>query len=250
MESSSGTRIQSVARASHILLWVAEAPHGATAKEIAAAQGLTLPTTYHLVNTLVDQGLLAREPSRRYVLGRGMAVLARAYLRGKTVPEGLLAALRELADRTGETVYLADWGDHEIRVLASVEGSQTVRVAEVGSGPYEHGHARANGKALLAHAWPETREAYLRAHPPVRLTDATICDRAALEREFEQIRERGYASDDEEYASGVSCLGAPLLHDGRLVAALGISVPSERFRQRRGELTALLLDVVANPAAE
>src|SRR5690349_7410589 len=90
------TRIQSVARACQLLFWVAEQPHGASAKEIAAAQGLALPTTYHLLNTLVDEGLLAKDVHRRYVLGRNTAILAQAYLRGKAVPDSLLAALREI----------------------------------------------------------------------------------------------------------------------------------------------------------
>jgi IclR family acetate operon transcriptional repressor len=244
------TRIQSVARASQVLLWVADEPHGATAKEIAASQGLALPTTYHLLNTLVDEGLLAKDVHRRYILGRSTAILAQAYLRGKAVPDSLLGALRELARRTGETSYLADWGEHEIRVLASVEGSRMLRVAEVGSGVYEHGHARANGKVLLAYARPEIREGYLRAHPLVPLTDATICDRQALEAELERIRERGYAYDHQEFAVGVACVAAPLLQNGQLIAALGLSVPADRMEQDRAELTKVLLDIAARAIAE
>jgi DNA-binding IclR family transcriptional regulator len=239
-----GTRIQSVARASQLLLWIASQPHGATAKEIALAQGLALPTTYHLVNTLVDEGFLAKDVHRRYILGRSAAILAQAYLRGKSVSEGLLAALRDLASRTQETAYLADWGERDIRVLASVEGSHIVRVAEVASGPYEHGHARANGKVLLAYAWPEVRAAYLSSHPPVRLTEATHCEPEEIERELQRIRRRGYAYDEEEYAVGVSCVAAPLLQNGRIVAAFGISVPTGRFTAKRQELTRTLLDVV------
>jgi DNA-binding IclR family transcriptional regulator len=244
------TRIQSVARASQVLLWVADQPHGATAKEIAASQGLALPTTYHLLNTLVDEGLLAKDVHRRYILGRSTAILAQAYLRGKAVPDSLLGALRELARRTGETSYLADWGEHEIRVLASVEGSRMLRVAEVGNGVYEHGHARANGKVLLAYSRPEIREAYLRAHPLVPLTDATICDRQALDAELERILERGYAYDHQEFAVGVACVAAPLLQNGQLIAALGLSVPADRMEKDRAELTTVLLDIAARAVAE
>jgi IclR family acetate operon transcriptional repressor len=244
------TRIQSVARASQVLLWVADQPHGATAKEIAAAQGLALPTTYHLLNTLVDEGLLAKDVHKRYILGRSTAILAQAYLRGRAVPDSLLAAVREVARRTGETSYLADWGEHEIRVLASVEGSRMLRVAEVGSGVYEHGHARANGKLLLAYARPEVREAYLRSHPLVPLTDATICDRQALEAELARIRERGYAYDEQEFAAGVACVAAPLLQNGQLIAALGLSVPADRMEKDRAELTKVVLEVAARATAE
>ena len=244
-KADGGTRIQSVARASQLLLWIAHQPHGASAKEIAAAQNLALPTTYHLVNTLVDQGLLSKDSRRRYVLGGSASILAQAYLRGQSVSEGLLAAVRNLAESTGETAYLADWGENGIRVLASVEGSHMVRVAEVASGPYEHGHARANGKVLLAYAWPEIRDSYLRAHPPVRLTPNTLVDPGDLDREFERIRRRGYAYDREEYEIGVSCVAAPLLQEGHIVAAFGLSVPTDRFKRERSALTATLLDRVA-----
>jgi IclR family acetate operon transcriptional repressor len=242
--AGAGTRIQSVARASQILLWIAQQRHGATAKEIAGGHHLALPTTYHLVNTLVDQGLLAKDEHRRYILGRKTAILAQAYLRGNAVSDSLLVALRDLAGETGETACLADWGEHDMRVLASVEGSQMVRVAEVASGPYEHGYARANGKVLLAYAWPETREAYLRSHPPVPLTHNTISDPEALDRELGRIRNRGCAYDQEEYALGVSCVAAPLLHGGRMIAALGLAVPTERFKKHRRELTESLLRTV------
>lgn len=243
--AAAGTRIRSVARASQILLWVADQAHGATAKEVAEAHGLALPTAYHLLNTLVDQGLLAKDLQRRYVLGRSAAILAEAHLRNKAVPEALLAGVREVVRRTEETAYLADWGDYDIRVLASVEGGQVIRVAQVGSGTYEHGHARANGKVLLAWAPAEVREAYLRTHPLVPVTKNTICEPKRFEQELKRVKRRGYAYDNEEFAPGLCCVGAPLLANGHAVAALGLSVPTARFAERRAELTATLLDVVA-----
>jgi IclR family acetate operon transcriptional repressor len=244
-ETASGTRIQSVARAARLLIWVADQPDGATVKEMASSQDLALATTYHLVNTLVDEGLLTKDAQRRYILGPSTAILSEAYLRARTVSETLLTALRELARRTEETAYLADWGEYDIRVLGCVEGRQMVRVAEVGSGPYEHGHARATGKLLLAYAPPELREAYLRSHPLVPVTSATICDRKRLDAEFERIRERGYAFDEEEYAKGICCVAAPLRREGHVIAAFGLAVPADRFHASRAELSKTLLDVVS-----
>jgi DNA-binding IclR family transcriptional regulator len=244
-ERSPGTRIQSVSRACQLLLWLAGRHHGATAKEVAFANQLALPTTYHLLNTLADQGLVAKNAQRRYVLGQSTAILAQAYLRGPSVPESLLAALRELSVQTQETAYLADWRGFDIRVLASIEGTKMLRVADVAMAPYENGHARANGKVLLAHAPPEVREAYLRTHPLRRLTRATICDRRELDSELARIRAQGFAYDIEAFAEGVSCVAAPLLDNGRVVAAFGLSVPAESFKRNRRELTEAVLGVVA-----
>jgi DNA-binding IclR family transcriptional regulator len=42
----------------------------------------------------------------------------------------------------------------------------------------------------------------------------------------------GYAFDDEEAEKGVSCVGAGIYDDdGRLIAGLSVSAPSERFNQ-------------------
>jgi IclR family transcriptional regulator, acetate operon repressor len=240
-----GTRIQSVARSCQLLLWLAERRHGAMAKEAAFANRLSLPTTYHLLNTLVDQGLLTKDARRRYVLGSGTAILAQAYLRACSVPEAYLTAARKLAIRTNEMAYLADWGDRDIRILAYVERHNTVRVAEVAAGPYEDAHARAMGKVLLAHASPELREGYLERHPLRRRTVNTVCDRAEFDRELKRVRDQGFAYDNEEYAVGVCCVAAPILENGRFIASLALSAPTERFEQATDEVTAILLEVVA-----
>jgi len=243
-----GTRIQSVARGCGLLLWLSERAEGATAKEIAFANGLALATTYHLLNTLADHGLLEKDAQRRYVIGPAVARLALARLHGPAVDERLLSALRELAARTRAPAYLVDWGEHELRLLASVEGADVLRVTEAVQAPLRDAHARASGKLLLAYA-PRLRDAYLDQHPPRRLTRTTLCDRGALDDELARIRTQGWAQDAEELADGVACVAAPLVADGEVVAAFGVSVPAERFARVREQLTDTLLGVVQEAAA-
>jgi len=246
VNESSGTRIQSVARAARLLVWLAGRPDGAAVREIAASQELSLPTAYHMINTLVDEGLLAKDAARRYILGDAVAVLAQAYLRTTTVSERLAGLLKELATRTRETVYMADWGADDIRVLGSLEGSQMVRVGEIDApGPYENAHARANGKVLLAFASPEIRDRYLENHQFRQLTPHTVPSRAELDKELTAVRRRGFAYDNEEFLPGVSCVAAPLLRNGALVASFAILVPTDRFKKSRTALKDALLEVLA-----
>lgn len=223
-------------RAARLLLWVVAQPDGATASEAARETGLAVPTTYHLLNTLVAAGLLAKDSRRRYGPGPKVAILAEAHLRTDRVPEYLLAPLRTLARTTGDTAYLAGWRGREIRAVASVQGTSAVRVAEVEHGPYRHAHARATGKLLLAFADAELRTAYLQANPLERVTERTICDPHELEREMARIRERGYAVDEEEFLPGVSCIAAPVVEDGIVVATYTVSAPADRFARVREEL--------------
>jgi IclR family acetate operon transcriptional repressor len=235
------TTIRSAARVSRILTHVAEQPAGSTAKEIAAALELPLPTAYHLLGTLVSEGLLAKDGQRRYQLGPVVGTIADAYSRQLAPPEYLVPPLHRLAAETSETAYLATWRHGRIAVLASVEGNNAVRVSGLHLGFVGFGHARASGKALLAFATEAARRTYLLANPLVPVTVRTIVERDEFDLELERTRVRGYAVDEEEFREGVACAAAPVLEDGRILAAYSISAPSERFRRNREHLVEKLL---------
>ncbi len=229
---------------------VASGETDGTAKELAEAAGIATATTHHLLSTLVHDGVLAKDSKARYFLGTKVAVLADALHRAASSPEYLLEPLRQLAGTTGETAYLAGWRQGEIRVQASVEGHHPVRVS-LPLGPYTDAHARATGKLLLALTSEELRRAYLAAHPLRPLTPRTIVDLTRLEAEFEQIRANGYAIDDEQFQAGVSCVAAPVVDEGVVVAAYSISVPTQRFEEGRLRLIDAVLSVAraAGPAS-
>lgn len=244
------TRIQSVTRAARILLYLAEEREGRTAKEIANAQGLAAPTAYHLLTTLLAEGLLVKDSSRRYQLGPKIGALSDAFLSQATPPEYLLTGLRQLAQTTGETGYLSGWRGGEIVVFASVEGSRAVRVSGLHSGFQAHAHARASGKLLLAFARPDQQAAYLQTHKLEPLTPHTIIHQSELLAELARIRERGYATDEEEFAEGVACISAPIIESGTPIAAYTLAAPTERYRTRQQELTNAVLTIAHSVRSE
>ena len=238
-------KIQSVTRAMRLLMLVASGSTDATGKQLAKAAELPVPTAYHLLNTLVQAGFLAKDPKARYLLGVKVAVLADSIQRAVTAPEYLLEPLRRLSVTTGETSYVAAWRQGDIRVLASVDGQQPVRVS-LPLGPYTDAHGRATGKLLLALASEELRAAYLAAHPLRQVTPRTIVDRELLQAELDQIRANGYAIDEQEFQAGVCCAAAPVVDEGVVVATFSISVPAERFRERRHELVDAVVSVASS----
>lgn len=242
-------RIQSVARACRILLFVAQ-NEDKRAKDVALAQGLPLATTHHLLATLVAEGILSKDSGRRYRLGPKVGVLSEAFSSGEAIPEQYMMALRKLATLTGETTYLSGWYRDEIRVLAIVEGSHAVRVAGLDSGYQGNAHARASGKLLLALSRPDRREGYLRTHPLRALTRRTIVDARKLEREFVRIRSQGYALDQGEFADGVACVSAPLSENDVAIAAVTLSAPLERFLRNKRQLIEAVLTVSQSLTSE
>jgi IclR family transcriptional regulator, acetate operon repressor len=231
--------VRSVARAARCLLWIAERG-GATATEAASEFNVPLPTMHHTLKSLVHEGLLERDHNRRYVVGHRVGILSDAFLRQHTVPDHLRHPLEWIAETTGETAYLAAWRASEIRILACVEGNQAVRVAGVHTGFYEHAHARATGKLLLAFAEESKRDHYLASHPLKRIAPKTVTRRSALLDQLEQVRELGYATDEDEFAPDVSCISCPVYDGDEVVCAVTVSAPTSRFLTSKSRLLEVL----------
>jgi DNA-binding IclR family transcriptional regulator len=237
-------RVQSVARAAAILRVVATSDAGLTAPEIARAVGLSRPTTYHLLHTLRDEGLLLRGVRREYRLGFGVGTLAQAFARQLAPPELLLPYLRALAARTGETAYVCMWSDAGMVLLATAPGHHAVTVGTGHVGLLESACARAAGRVLLAQLSGDRRAAFLARHPLEARTARTIVDAAAFEHELEKVRAQGYAIDREEFSDGVCCVAAAL-DAGAAPYALSLSAPRDRFEEHAEEYRATILAIAA-----
>jgi IclR family acetate operon transcriptional repressor len=235
--------VQSVGRALNLFMLVATGATDGSVTAIAAAAKLPAPTVHHLLSTLVQDGFLAKNEHARYSMGPKVDLVTQIANQRMSLPEYLSRALQKLATTTGETSYVAAWRAGEIKILGSIEGTHPVHVS-VPAGDYLDAHARATGKALLAFSPPPVREAYLAMHLLRPVTPRTITDLSRLTEQLDEIRIQGHSSDIEEYLDGVSCISAPVLAGGVLLAAFSVSVPSQRFVQRREELT-LAVRVIA-----
>jgi DNA-binding IclR family transcriptional regulator len=232
-------RIQSVARAASILFTIAQHDNGASRKEISRLNKLSTQTTYHLLHTMAQAGLVARNESGNYVLGIRIGTLGEGFRRQLGGVAQISSLIRSIARETGETTYAAKWIDGNIVSVDIVRGRHPIQALELPHGFAEDGHARAGGKVLLAFATQEVRREYLHTHELRRRTPNTIVSVEQLETQLELIRQQKYAFENEEFAAGLSCVGVPI--DGGLSPyAIGISAPSERMNAKFDDYLAIL----------
>ena len=103
-------------------------------------------------------------------------------------------------------------------------------------------NASSSGKAMLAFGDPALRESVLRGTLEA-VTPKTVTDPAKLRAVLDQTRRRGYAVSTGELEEGLVTLAAPVLVDGRAVAAVSLSGPSSRIPARDiSRLARLLVD--------
>jgi DNA-binding IclR family transcriptional regulator len=206
------TLIQSVQRAFRLLEAVSDLESRATAKELSRHTGIALPTTYHLLRTLVHDGYLQRLGDGTYTLGHRMDVVV-----GRGRPARAVAqarpALEWLRDELRSPVYLALYHDGEI-VVADIVDSPRVPRIDLWVGIHDAAHATALGKCILAHLDDGDREDYLARHPLHALTPHTLVDRRELRHRIEDSSR--IATDREEYALGVTCAAIPVVTESVL----------------------------------
>jgi DNA-binding IclR family transcriptional regulator len=108
-------------------------------------------------------------------------------------------------------------------------------------------HLRASGKVLLAYLNEQELDAYLTTADFTPLTAKSVCDPEEL---IEQLREsvrRGYAIDRGEFADDVSCVATPVFSaEGKVVAALAISAPEQRFVRKEDQLLSAVVQAASN----
>ncbi len=218
------TFIKSVRRALRLLDVVGDADRPLSAKSLARAAALPLPTVYHLVRTLVHEGYLRRIEGG-YVLGDRIAALSSGPGGSGLRPARSHEVLAELRDGLHAAAYLSVLGDGEVRLVDVVDSPDAPR-ADLWVGFHDAAHATALGKAVLATLPAAQRRDYLSDHPLADLTHHTVTDARALMRELEAAP--GYSLDREEYALGTACV-AVAVPSASFSAAVAVSVPSHRL---------------------
>ncbi|HUG56081.1 MAG TPA: IclR family transcriptional regulator [Candidatus Limnocylindrales bacterium] len=239
--------VQSVDRALDLLESLAGADGEVSITALAGRTSLHVSTVHRLLATLLRRGYVRQNPdTSRYYVGAKLSAIAEGRSRFGELRLRARPLLTAITTDTRETANLVVLDDVAAVYIDTVPSPQVVRLfTSVGNRvPL---HATGVGKALLSALPRPRREALLDRLELRSFTPRTIVERPALLRALEEVRERGYAIDDEEYDDGVRCVAVSVGPAGAPVAALSISAPASRLsRQRCTELAQLLRRAAAD----
>jgi DNA-binding IclR family transcriptional regulator len=192
-----------------------------TISELARAVGINKGTARDLLETLRAHGLLQRDEVRKtYRLGPRLARLGMAALGQLDLSSVAHPFLAELAEQVSGSVLLVLPHGNRATIVDKVDGSRAaaVQVSATVGGRIRLA-AGACGKVFLAYLAAADVETAL-----VELTHTTpntVLDPSVYRRALEQVRRQGYATDDQEYLSGVRAASAPVFDArGQLVGAV------------------------------
>ncbi|MEL6750667.1 MAG: IclR family transcriptional regulator [Pseudomonadota bacterium] len=213
-----------------ILEAVSRAGSPVTPTEINMQMGLPKPTIHRLFSTLEEEGFLQREiDGRSYSPGPRMNRLAVETVSAVRVRGARLAVMNRLAERVGETCNLAIPDRDAMIYLDRVETHWPLRI-QLPTGSRVPLHCTASGKMYLSSLENERLARYINNFAFEARTGATITDAVSMKAEIANIREKGFATDREEFMEGMAAVAVPILdRQGSLFATLSIHVPTMRM---------------------
>jgi DNA-binding IclR family transcriptional regulator len=95
-------------------------------------------------------------------------------------------------------------------------------------------HSTGCGKVLLAYLEPAERNRIITERGLPAATRNTITTPQELERAMAEVRQCGFAVDDEEHDEGVRCVAGPVHdHTDKVIAAVSLSGPTSRVTKEK-----------------
>ncbi|VCU71211.1 Pca regulon regulatory protein [Pigmentiphaga humi] len=205
-----------------------------SAPELARRLSLPRSTVFRLLMTLESMGFVQREPGGHdYRLGLAVLRLGFEYLASLELTELGTPLLERLRGEIGFSCNLVVRDGRSI-VYVAKSSAPTPFASSVHVGTRLPAHATVLGRVLLEDlSLEELRELFPEEHLQ-SYSSSTPATVQSLYELVQEDRERGYVLQEAFFEARVSTVAAPVRDGtGRIVAALGATIPSSRFEPER-----------------
>ncbi|MCL1632889.1 IclR family transcriptional regulator [Sporolactobacillus sp. CPB3-1] len=217
-----------ILRAKQILDFLEHEDQPVNLQTIYTSLNTSKSTVLKILNTLCLVDYVSRdEETKRYTLGTKLIRYGEAAKKSFSIISVAEPYLIELNDKIGETVHLGAYNRERIIYIKKLNAkSRIILRSQVGHSVDLY--CSAMGKAYLAEQSEEWVRAYLSRVQLEKKAKNTISNQEHLLQDLLQIREKGYAIDDQENEDDIYCVAVTLKH-GRTVEGM-ISISSPVFR--------------------
>jgi DNA-binding IclR family transcriptional regulator len=217
-------------RAFHVLDAFSDDATGITLTELAHRTGMPKGSLHRMLSQLVEFGVLERVGDA-YFLGLHLFELAKQVPIQSRLREAALPYMMDLYEEAHETIHLGVLDDLDVIYVERLGGHRQVR-CDTRVGGRMPAYCTGLGKAILAFSSADLlHRVVARGLNP--LTPYTIRAPGLLVRDLLRARTLGFAVDHEESVVGVTCVAAPIILNGRPIAAVSVTGPSTRTNVSR-----------------
>lgn len=202
--------------------------------QIAKQMNLPLATAHGLVRTLVDEGLMSQIPeTREYRLGIRLNELGAIQMASLEINQKAGLPSTYLAQETGLVVHVGVLERDAIVVTYSTSPLMDRHGMVVYLGTRAPTYCSSIGRAILAYLPKEELLMHFARIEIVRYTPYTITDQEKIHAELDLTRRRGYAVVQQELASDLCSIGAPVFGaTGQLMGGISLNAHPLEFKEK------------------
>ncbi len=229
-ETKAKASLQTVDRALQLIDIMAHSSNKMSVVEISKILGVTRTGAYNLLNSLMKYNFVEKDPiSNKYSIGYAFMELSICYRRQYpflfAAERGIYVLSRKYRHQINLTIYKRPG----VALLLMVKSPEDIQkdMQRVALPAYVTG----GGKLLMAYLPEEELEEDLAQMELQPFAKNTITDKAALRQAFAQIRENGYATEEEENFGMRGCIAFPIRDiSGKVIAAISMALPLEEMK--------------------
>ena len=202
--------------------------------ELSTALDLHKSTVHRLLMSLIYMGYAKQdEATQKYMLSYKVVNMAGKILERMDILQVAKPYMERLSDLSGEAVHLVQREGNHILYIYKIEAKVgTIRmVSHVGM--VHPMYCSGVGKAIMA----ELPESEVK-----QIWNESITDFSQMQEVLEEVRQNGYALDDEENEKGVRCIAA-CLHGYQKEVKYAFSISGPTSRMTRERVKELAVDV-------
>lgn len=230
--STADTGIRTLDRCLDVLATLSKG-EGLSLTELSTELDQPTSSVHRMLMALERRSMVEIDPFHQtWHVGAESFRIGSAFMRRTGMVERARPILQDLMQQTGETTNLGIIRNRKVLFVAQVETYEMIR-AFFPLGSESPPHASGIGKALLA-CLPPPEAAALLSGGLERFTDKTLTEATDVIDAVSEIRNQGFALDDEERTEGMRCIAAAAYdRSGAAVAGVSISGPVHRVRLDR-----------------
>ena len=193
--------------------------------ELAKHLGYAKSSVHGIVQALVKEEILERKTDTGLysygikIISFGLLVLSEIEVRKVARPY-----LKDIAEITGETVFLCMCVDKKIKIVDAIESSNSLKVSlDIGSElPKDRGAA---AKILYAYLPEEERKS---------IEENKLIDTSIIRQALPFFLKKGFVFSEEEVYENINAIAAPILNsNGKLEAIVAVGGLSSRFNREK-----------------
>jgi len=198
--------------------------------DIAKHAEMNSKTVHRFLMTLEHIGAISRVGRGQFSLGMTLADLGNQVSVHSVLAETVMKHLDPLAEKLNESVQVAVLDGQNVVSIAHIPSRHSLSIG-IRIGKRYPAYCTAVGKVLLADMEDEALHKFIQGIQFEQRTSNTITTTKGFIRHIMQVREQGYALNDQESERGMRGIAVPVKNaKGGTIAALSVSGPIARLR--------------------